>query len=595
MPVIPSTDTLNNIFKNYGNFSVVRTFNNTVPDIANDVPLSQDFVELSLVGDDNINRLEVYADNLIFTNAPTSVVIGLWVKVNEENPYLLGTFGATIGENRATVTENKAFFSLAPILMELQRKGTVKVACRVIVDPTRISYQVNAASTAASESTVLTANTGLVNTLCLTSSSGLGGPPGLGGSIASYGSNSSVTVENLSPIVGESLRLPWGAIPALYFPPLGLSGKVICSDIDRENNRIRIVGSAFDFRAITNRIVRIRLSSIASTISVFPSVDGAVMGNATSYYLLSVTGSPGDQTCQISTNGITPLTFTSLGTGWFYLFPYKDIEGISINGSNQLTLNGNVITLQNDWQNQPVAVTTAGTASVVTHTAHGFVANDLVRMAGTTAPGGATLGDVFFVIPIDANSYKLSVVSNGLPVVFTGAGTAVTIQKVGAATISAVTVSVGTASVIHFGSSSTTTTFHGMGALQDFTLAGTTLAGTTLPGAAYTYSTLTVGATAIASNIFQCVQRRNAPAVAVETAGTSVTLTCALKFGRMLIEKATVMAGSSGDNDAVVTLKNSDNSALAITGVSTNITAIQPINQPVITSGTIKVRAIGGT
>lgn len=587
MPVIPSTDTLNNIFKNYGNFNVVRTFNNTAPDIANDVPLSQDFVELSLVGDDNINRLEVYADNLIFTNAPTSVVIGLWVKVNEENPYLLGTFGATIGENRATVTENKAFFSLAPILMELQRKGTVRVACRVIVDPTRISYQVNAVSTAASESTVLTANTGLLNTLC--SIVGLG-PPGLAGSIASYGSNSSVTVENFSPIEGEPLKLCVGTLPALHFPPLGLSGKVICSEIDRENNRIRIVGSAFDFRAITNRIVRIRLSSIASTIAIFPSVDGAVMSNATTYYLLSVIGSPGDQTCQISTNGTTPLTFTSLGTGWFYLFPYRDIEGISINASNQLTLNGNVVTLQNDWQNQPVAVTTAGTASVVTHTAHGFVADDLVRIAGTTAPGGAVLGDVFFVIPIDANSYKLSVVSNGLPVVFTGAGTAVTIQKVGAATITAVTVSVGTASVIHFGSSSTTTTLHGMGALQDFTLGGTTL-----PGAAYTYSTLYVGATALASNSFQCVQRRNAPAVAFETAGTSVTLTCALKFGRIPIDKATVMAGSSGDNDAVVTLKNFDNSVLAITGVSTNSTTIQPINQPVIASGTIKVRAIGGT
>lgn len=589
MPVIPSTDTLNNIFKNYGNFSVVRSFNNSNSDTANDVPPNGDFVELSLVGDDNISRLEIFPE-LVFTNAPTSVVIGLWVKVNSENPYLLGTFGATIGENRAPVMDGKAFLSLSPILMELQRKGTVKVACRIMVDASRITYNVDVAATASSQSTVLGANTGFLNTLCLTNSSGLGSPPGIGGSIASYGNNSSVILENFTPIVGESLRFPWGGTPANYFPPLGLSGKVICADIDRENNRIKIIGSAFDLRRITNRIVRIRASSIASSISVLPSVDGAVMSAAVSYYLINVSGNIGDQSCQISTNGITPLTFTSIGTGWFYLFPYRDIDGISINGSNQLTIDGSVMTLQNDWQNQPVSVTTVGTASVVAHSAHGFVANDQVRIGGTTAPAGAVLGDVFYVIPVDANSYKLSVVANGLPVVFTGAGTAVTIQKIGVSTISAVTVSTGTASVIHFGSSATTTTSHWMGALQDFTLAATTL-----PGAAYTYGSLYIGATALAANSFQCTQRRNAPAIAFESAGSAVTLTSALKFGKMLIEKATLMVGSSGDNDAVISIKNSDNSALSITGVSTSITTIQPIAPSAILSGTIKVRAIGGT
>ena len=567
----------------------IKSFSNTSPNTANTVPTELDFVSVNLA--DGVSKLEVYAKDLVITNAPSSVVIGIWVKVGNADPYLLGTFGATVGENRATVIDNDGFNALTPILMELMQKSSdIKVACRVIVDATRITYSIDSNAKSATQTATLGANTGFNDTLCLTNSNSAGSPTGIGGTITFYNPTTyAVTVENFTPITNEPLRLPWGNTPANYFPPLGLSGKVICADINRENGTINIVGSSLDFRLLCYRTVRLRLSSISSAMSVFPSGDGTALNATTTYYLVNVSGNVGNQTAQLSTNGVTPITFTSQGTGWIYVFPYRDIDNVSINASSQLVIDGNIVNFQNDWDAQPVAVTTAGTAATIAHTGHGLNANDAVRIGGTTAPGGSNLGDIFYVIPVDANSYKLSAVSGGLPVAFTSAGTAVTIQKVGTSTISAVTVTAGTPSVIHFGGSTTTTTSHWMGALQRFTLGGTTR-----PGAAYTYSDLFISATSLAVNSFQCTQRLGSPSVAFETAGTGVTLTAILRFGKMLIEKATLRVGDNGDTDSTMTFKNSDGSSLSITGLSTAQTTIQTVNTPVISSGSIQVRPIGG-
>lgn len=567
-----------------------KTFSNTNPDAANTAPADIDFVSVNLA--DGIKSLEIYAQNLVITNAPTSVVIGVWVKIGTDTPYLLGTFGATVGENRATVISGAGFSSLSPILLDLYQKNAtdIKVACKIIVDATRITYSVDTNAKSATQVTTLGANTGFNNTLCITNSNSAGSPPNIGGSISSYNpTTDAVTIENASFITGEALRLPWGNTPNNYFPPLGLSGKIVCAEINRENNTINIVGSGIDFRLLCYRIVRFRLSSIFSSISIFPNVDGGAMSPSTTYYLLNVSGSIGNQTAQISTNGITPLTFTSQGTGWIYVFPYRDIDGVTINASNQLTIDGNVIDIQNDWINQSISVTTAGTAANIAHTGHGFSANDAVRIGGSAAPGGSALGDIFFVIPVDANNYKLSAVSGGLPVAFTSAGTAVTIQKVGSAIISAVTVTAGTPSVISFGASATTLVPHWMGALQSFTLGGSVR-----PGAAYTYSNLWVSGTSITATSFQCVQRLGMPSVAFETAGTSPTLTAMLRFGNMLIERATLLVGSVSDTDSTMTFKDSAGNNLDIAGLHTASLTIQAANNPVITSGSIRVRPIGG-
>jgi hypothetical protein len=568
-----------------------RTFSTTTPDSTNSVPVDDDFVSVNLA--EGIKSLEVFVQNLVITNAPSSVVVGVWVKVAAQTPYLLGTFGATVGENRATVIGGKGFSSLSPILMDLLQKNTtdIRVACKIIVDATRITYSVDSNVKSATQTVALGANTGFLNTLCTTNSSSAGSPAGIGGSISFYNpTTNAVTIENASFITDEALRLPWGATPTNYFPPLGLSGKIVCADIVMSTNRIPITGSGIDFRLLSNRLVRLRISSISSAISVLPSVDNAVLAATTTYYLLNVTGSIGNQTAQLSTNGITPLTFTSQGSGWVYIFPYRDIEGVTIDSSSRLTIDGNVIDIQNDWAAQTVVVSTAGTAANVQHTGHGFSTNDAVKIGGITAPAPSFLGDIFYVIAVDANNYKLAAVSGGLPIAFTSTGSSVTIQKVGSATINAVTISTaGTPSVISFGASITTLIPHWMGALQRITLGGSTR-----PGAAYTYTDLWLSATSLAASSFQVVQMIGKPSVAFETAGTAVTLTALLRFGNMLIERATVMVGSNGDTDSTFTIKDSAGSALSIAGLSTATTTIAPVNAPVITSGSIQVRAIGG-
>ena len=580
---------LQSIVKYDTSWITAKTFSNTLPDSNNSAPAADDFVSVNLT--DGVRALEVYVKDLIITNAPSSVVVAVWVKVGTATPYLLGTFGATVGENRATVISGSGFSALTPILMELMQKATdIKVACKIIVDATRITYTIDSNVKSATQTTALGANTGFNNTLCFTNSNSAGSPPGIAGTISFYDPTTyAVTIQNASFITGEQLRLPWGATPANYFPPLGLSGKIICAEINRENNTINIVGSGIDFRLICYRQVRLRLSSISSAISVFPSGDGTVLNATTTYTLLNVSGSVGNQTAQISTNGITPLTLTSQGVGWIYVFPYRDIDNVSLNASNQLVIDGNIIDVQNDWSAQPVAVTTAGIAANIAHTGHGFSANDAVRLGGGTAPGGSNLGDIFYVISVDANNYKLSAVSGGLPVAFTSAGINVTIQKVGSATINAVTVTAGTPSVISFGASSTTLTPHSMGALQRFTLGGSTR-----PGAAYTYTNLFVSGTSLTATTFQCNQRFGMPSVAFETVGSNATLTAILRFGNMLIERATLLIGDSGDTDSTMTIKDSSGSVLSVTGLSTTVATIQTVNTPVIASGTVQVRPIGG-
>lgn len=568
----------------------VRTFSTTTPDSANSAPVDGDFVSINLT--DGINLIEIYAKDVVCTNAPSAINFGVWVKVGTDTPYLLGIFTTTAGENRASVQSGNAFKSASPIFYDAKVKNTtdVKIAVKAMIDGNRVGYTVDTNAKASSINNVFLANSGFLNTLCTTNSGSGGSPVGIAGNISFYNpTTDAVTIQNASFVTGELLRLPWGGTPNNYFPPLGLSGKVVCADINRESNTINIVGSGIDFRLLCYRQVRFRLSSTFFAISVFPSLDISVLGASVTYNLVNVTGSIGNQTAQLTTNGVTPLTITNQGTGWLYVYPYRDIDNVTINASSQLTIDGNVIDIQNDWNAQTVTVTTTGTAANILHTAHGFSANDAVRIGGSTAPTPSALGDIFYVILVDANNYKLSAVSGGLPIAFTSTGTSVNIQKVGSATITPVTVTAGTPSVISFGASATTLTPHWMGAFQRFTLGGSVRA-----GAAYTYSDLWVSGTGLNSTLFQSVQRIGMPSVVFETAGTAVTLTASLRYGNMLIERATVKVGSNDDTDGNATILDSTGNALSITNTSSSTCTLQPVNAPVFTSGIIYARAVGG-
>jgi hypothetical protein len=572
----------------------IRPFSNTAPDAANSVPSDGDFVSINLA--DGIKSLEVRVKDLVITNAPSSVVVSVWVKVGTDAPYLLGTYGATTGENRATVIGGNGFKSLAPVLMDLYQKASdIKVACNVVVDATRITYSIDPNSKSATQTTALGANTGFLNTLCTTNSSSTGSPNGIGGNITFYDTfTNAATFSGVSFFANEAVRLPWGATPANYFPPIGLSGKIICADINIGSNTINIVGAQIDFRLQCYRTVRLRSSSIFSSgtgFSTFPTVDNAVLNNTTSYILTNVSGSIGNQTATLTTTGGTILSFGSQGAGWIYVFPYRDIDGATVDSSGRLVIDGNVISYTPDWNgsNSPVTVT-AGTASVITHT-NSYANGDELTILGSVAPTPLILGDKVYVVGRTGTNYKLAATVGGLPLALTSTGTTVAVQKTGDSTINAVTVAVGTPSVISFGASASTLKPHWMGALQRITLGGTTRPAQGI----YTYANLWLSATSLTSTAFQVVQIIGKPSVAFEDAGTSVTLAALLRYGNMLIEKATLMIGSvSPDNDSTFTIMDSAGNALPVTGLSASTTTIAPVNAPIITSGSIQIRAVGG-
>jgi hypothetical protein len=76
------------------------------------------------------------------------------------------------------------------------------------------------------------------------------------------------------------------------------------------------------------------------------------------------------------------------------------------------------------WPALPYNVAFAsGTPGVVTLVGYGFPLNTQVFFEGTVNPGGVTFGSVYYVLPIDANTFNISASSSGSPVNVTSDGT----------------------------------------------------------------------------------------------------------------------------------------------------------------------------
>jgi hypothetical protein len=76
----------------------------------------------------------------------------------------------------------------------------------------------------------------------------------------------------------------------------------------------------------------------------------------------------------------------------------------------------------------PVSVTADGTTHKVTLSTHGLSAGAPVVFGGTAAPSGLTLGIVYFVVSPATNDFQVATSPGGSPVLFSTAGTAVTVS-----------------------------------------------------------------------------------------------------------------------------------------------------------------------
>ncbi len=64
-------------------------------------------------------------------------------------------------------------------------------------------------------------------------------------------------------------------------------------------------------------------------------------------------------------------------------------------------------------------------------TAHGYPEGQAVILGGTAAPAGLTLGTVYYIVPVDVDTFQLAAGVGSAALDFTTAGTAVTVRAVG--------------------------------------------------------------------------------------------------------------------------------------------------------------------
>lgn len=550
-----------------------------------ETPADNAFVALGTAT--SVNRLEIWLKDLVPTQAPASLVFAIYSSQGTGptlQKRLLTTIGVTAGENGASVLSGNAFIQAGCIFIDVnQSDPDLKFAVVARFEPTTISIAADQYNSA-SRAKWLGANPGFSSTGVLCSVAVNGSvPAGLAGQarVSSYSSDSvSVVGPAFSPTT--PLRINLFQLPAFYAPPLGISGICFAKDIDVYNRTFNIKFCAFDFRLLVNTSVRIRIPPNCT----IPSVNNAALGTGTTYYVINCTGSVGNQTFQLSLDGTVPVEITSPGAGFFAIFPYPVVTGITLNASNQLVFGGNVIDLQ-EAISGPVSLGTvagvvgnAGTASVFTDTAHGYSANDAVILNATTVPTGGLIGARYYVSSngLTANTFKVSATPNGLPMAFSAAGTNIVWTKESTGVDRQATMStVGVPAVlVKLGAY--------IGTNVPFTLGGTTR-----PGAAYTYSTLR--ANFLSAHTFNAFDLPGQGFVAFESAGTAVTIS-ALPIslgGTFTLEPTQIWAKGTGEGDVEIAL-SSGGASVDLGSIGTGIIGITPVNPPLL-SGSLQARA----
>jgi hypothetical protein len=553
-------------------WTVLKSFQNASLATDNIPPTDSEFVALANFPE-GISRVELLLKNFTATNPPAAIVIGLWVSQGTGANKLisfLGNIGYTAGENRASFSN--PFEAANRVFIELQQfDPDLKFAIKIFAD---------------TSSTTLTPSTETANLLdCVNPGFGTDGstkvslfsgglmPLGLSGYIPGIDSATNVpTITGMSPIVGEDLQLNLNILSSTVLPHWGLSAKVNTVDIDLTNNTLRFVGSAVDFSLLKNRNIRFRAGT-----GTFPTTGGSFSLSATTTYLIvSCTGSVGDQTVKIAntTDGSTPLIFITYGTGWFYAFPFPYLGTLKLSSGNILSCDGTTVVLKNDWQDAGVTVTTVGTPSTFTHaTAHGFSNNQAVLMAGTIPPTGGLSGKIYYVALLTATTYYLSYIAGGIPIAFTSAGTAVTINGLSA------TCSVGVASIVS-----------PTNPLIPIVNQPVVFGGTTKPGNAYTHGSLF--AFAVFTTTFTVTNIKGGAGLAFVTAGNAATMTSnmAITNGYYSIEKKTAYAKGIS-NKGIKLLVSSGGAEIPITSFGSSNLGCRSVDAATV-SGSVMIRGI---
>ncbi|NJL11381.1 MAG: hypothetical protein HC908_17930 [Calothrix sp. SM1_7_51] len=93
------------------------------------------------------------------------------------------------------------------------------------------------------------------------------------------------------------------------------------------------------------------------------------------------------------------------------------VNGFSWDNNNKLNYNGLEVNFDLDYNELPITLT-SGTPSIVTHASHGYSLNQSIVLGGSGIPANCKAGFIYYCIPLGVNTYNLSLIPNGLPIVF---------------------------------------------------------------------------------------------------------------------------------------------------------------------------------
>jgi hypothetical protein len=353
----------------------------------------------------------------------SSIVFGIWAKEkNSPNRVIsLGTVGYSAGENRGLMLNGNGFKAINSNFIEFNSEADkYTFAATVILDSPIISV-----SYGYTDRKFIVSQPGLSDTTWIKASlsGNFTAPNGISGNLkVTSTSADTIAIDSSHPfVIGDTFEINTNIniISGTYIPPFGISGRINAVDINTSTNSLTVLGSALDFRLLHNQ--QIRLRSVGTAFNI----NGSTYNTNTTYFIISATGSVGNQTIQLSVDGSSVAIINNPGIGWNYIFPVNSIRNCILAASNRLSIDGVLVDFQ-DEINALAGTMTLGTASTITCTnAFSNVTPVAVTLTGaTTVPTGALIGKTYFTVPgtVTGTAFQLAASSGGLPLAFTAAG-----------------------------------------------------------------------------------------------------------------------------------------------------------------------------
>lgn len=201
-----------------------------------------------------------------------------------------------------------------------------------------------------------------------------------------------------------------GATQADYLHFTAQDGTTFAAWLDKDDNGTAPTGALYT--AATNKIeIDIATGDTAAQVTTKARAALAANAEVTSRFTVGAAGSPTDD----------DIVLTQLSTG--------DVANMAPKSENDGGAGSIAVSVGTAGSNGDISVAN----NTVTETAHGWITGDRVYVTGSDLPAGLTTATIYYIIKVDANTYKFATsLANAV------AGTAVDLTDFGSSTLTAV-------------------------------------------------------------------------------------------------------------------------------------------------------------